>query len=216
MRTLVIAAALSLLAYAAENVNYDAARKGQLPSGWSAPAAHDWEVRPDKTAPSGPNVLEGSSGSGSGAGKSEPPLALFDKVVCRDGDLSVKFRIDGSSGGNAAGIVWRYQDPNNYYLLSLSADEGNIVLRRIRNGVAEVIPTSGGKRAAVGVAETIHAGQWHVVKVRFRASKVEVFFGNRSIFTADDSGILAPGKTGLWAKGAKGAAFDDFRIDKKG
>ncbi len=212
MRTLVIAAALTVIAYGAENVNYDAARKGQLPSGWSAPAAHEWEVRPDKTAPSGPNVLEGSSGTG----HNEPPLALFDKVVCRDGDLSVKFRIEGPQGGNAAGIVWRYQDPNNYYLLSLSADEGNIVLRRIRNGVAEVISTTGGKRAAVGVAETIHAGQWHVVKVRFRGSKMEVFFGNRSVFTADDSGLLAPGKTGLWAKGAKGAAFDDFRIDKKG
>ena len=211
MRTLVIAAALTVLAYGAENVNYDAARKGQLPSGWSAPVAHEWEVRPDKTAPSGPNVFEASE-----AGKSEPPLALFDKIVCRDGDLSVKFRIEGSQGGNAAGIVWRYQDPNNYYLLSLSADEGNIVLRRIRNGVPEVISTSGGKRAAVGVAENIRAGQWHVVKVRFRGSKVEVFFGNRSIFTADDSGLLTPGKTGLWAKGAKGAAFDDFRIDKKG
>jgi hypothetical protein len=212
MRTLIVAAALTVLAYGAENVNYDAARKGQLPVGWSAPAAHDWEVRPDKTAPSGPNVLEGASSSAT----SEPPLALYDKVVCRDGDLSVKFRIDGSQGGNAAGIVWRYQDPNNYYLLSLSADEGNIVLRRIRNGVAEVVSTSGGKPATVGVAENIRAGQWHIVKVRFRGSKVEVFFGNRSVFTADDSGLPGPGRTGLWAKGTKGASFDDFRIDKKG
>jgi len=212
MRTLVIAAALTVLAYGAENVNYDAARKGQLPTGWSAPVAHEWEVRPDKTAPSGPNVLEAASDKG----KSEPPLALFDKVVCRDGDLSVKFRIEESRGGNAAGIVWRYQDPGNYYLLSLSADEGNIVLRRIRNGVAEVISTSGGKRAGIGVAEDVRAGQWHVVKVRFRGTQMEVFFGNRSVFTAVDSGLLTPGKTGLWAKGVKGAAFDDFRIDKKG
>ena len=54
-----------------------------------------------------------------------------------------------------------------------------------------------------------------VVKVSFRGPKVQVFFGNRSIFTAEDSGILTAGKTGLWAKGANGASFDDFRIDKK-
>jgi hypothetical protein len=158
-------------------------------------------------------VLQGASGSSKPA---EPPLALFDKVVCRDGDLSVKFRIDGRQHGNAAGVVWRYKDPNNYYLLSLSADDKNIVLKRVRNGVEEVIPAIGGKRAGSGVAEDVKPDQWHVVKIIFRGPKVQVLFGNRSLFNAEDSGILTPGKTGLWAKGANGAAFDDFRIDKKG
>ena len=210
--SLFIAAALTLAGFGAESIDYDAARQGQLPPGWSAPAAHEWEVRPDKTAPSHPNVLRGAAGA---AGKSEPPLALFDKIVCRDGDLSVKFRIDGSRGGNAAGVVWRYQDPLNYYLLTLSADDKNIVLQRVHNGAPEMIATSGGKRAPIGVAEDIRPNQWHVVKVSFRGPKMQVFFGNRSIFTAQDAGIAGPGKTGLWAKGPNGAAFDDFRIDKK-
>jgi hypothetical protein len=183
-----------------------------LPAGWSAPAAHEWEVRSDTTAPSHPNVFQGSVA----AGESVPPLAVFDKVTCLDGDLSVKFRIDGRQHGNAAGVLWRYQDPKNYYLLTLSADDKNIVLQRIHDGVASVIATSGGKPASVGVSEDIRPGQWHVIKVSFSGPKVQVFFGNRSIFTAQDSGILNPGRTGLWAKGANGAAFDDFRIDKKG
>lgn len=210
--TILTVAALAVISFSAESANYDAARQGQLPPGWSAAANHKWEVRSDKTAPSHPNVLQGAA---SAEGESEPPLALFDKVVCRDGDLSVKFRIDGSERGNAAGMVWRYQDPNNYYLLSLSADDRKIVLHRIRNGVAEVVATDKGKRNAAGEVDEVRAGQWHVVKVVFRGPKVQVFFGNRSLFTADDSGILAPGKTGLWVKGAKGAVFDDFRIDKK-
>ena len=213
MHKLAIVAVLAISAFGAESADYDAARQGQLPPGWSAPSSHKWEVRSDKTAPSHPNIFRGESAP---AQEAEIPLALFDKVVCRDGDLSVKFRIETAPRGNAAGIVWRYQDPNNYYLLSLSADEKNIVLHRIRNGVAEVVSTSGGRPATVGVSEDIRPGQWHVVKVAFRGPKVTVFYGNRSIFTADDSGLLAPGRTGLWVKGAKGAAFDDFRIDKKG
>lgn len=212
---LATAAALIIVGTGAQNVNYDAARQGQLPTGWSAPTAHEWAVRSDKTAPSHPNVFQGSSGSS----KAEPPLALFDSVVCRDGDLSVKFRIDGHKRGNAAGVVWRYRDPNNYYLLSLSADEKNaknIVLHRVRDGVEEVIPPIGGRQAAGGISEDVKPDQWHVVKIIFRGAKVQVFFGNRSLFTAEDSGILTPGKTGLWAKGSTGAAFDDFRIDKKG
>lgn len=213
LSNLVTAAALILLGSGAQSVNYDAVRQGQLPPGWSAPAPREWAVRSDKSAPSHPNVFQGAAGAG---GQSEPPLALFDKVVCLDGDLSVKFRIDGRQRGNAAGIIWRYLDSNNYYLLSLSADDKDIVLQRVRNGVAGVIRTSGGKRADVGVAEDVKPDQWHVVKVIFRGPKVQVLFGNRSLFTAEDSGILTPGKTGLWAKGANGAAFDDFRIDKKG
>lgn len=211
-----MAVALSIAGFGAENVNYDTARQGQLPAGWSAPVARAWGVRTDKSAPSRPNVLQGVSG----ANETEPPLALFDKVICRDGDLSVKFRIDGGQTGgprgNAAGVIWRYRDAGNYYLLSLSADEKNVVLRRVRNGVSEVISPVGGKRAGEGVAEDIRTGQWHVVKVSFRGPKVQVFFGNRILFTAQDSGLQAEGKTGLWAKGPNGAAFDDFRIDKKG
>ena len=136
-----LAVMLGIAGFGAENVNYDKAKQGQLPAGWSAPAGHKWSVRPDKTAPSKPNVMRGTSA------ETESPLALFDSVVCLDGDLSVKFRIEMSQPGqhgNGAGIVWRYRDPGNYYLLSLSADEKNIVLEHVKNGVAEVLPTTGG------------------------------------------------------------------------
>ncbi len=208
---LLLAVSLSSVGFGAESVNYDSMRQGHLPPGWSSPSAQKWEVRSDRTAPSHPNVLRGAMGS---SGEPGSPLALFEKVVCRDGDLSVKFRIEGSSRGNAAGIVWRYQDANNYYLLSLSADEKDIVLRHVKNGVAELVSTTGSKSGGVG--DAIQPGQWHVVKVAFRGPNVQVFFGNRSLFTAKDSGILTPGKTGLWFRGAGGAVFDDFRIDKKG
>ncbi len=203
--TLVAAIALSIAGFGAESVNYDSVRQGQLPPGWSSPTAQKWGVHADKTAPSHPNVFRAAGG----APESEPPLAVFDKVVCRDGDLSVKFRIEGGSKGTAAGIIWRYQDPGNYYVVSLSTDEKNVVLRHIKNGVSESL-------ASAPVAGDVKPGEWHVVKVTFRGPKVQVFFGNRSLFTAQDSGILAPGRTGVWFKGPSGAAFDDFRIDRKG
>lgn len=204
LRKIAVLAVLAVAGYGAESADYDAVRQGQLPPGWSAPANRKWEVRSDKTAPSHPNVLEAPSAAGS---EGETPLVIFDKVICRDGDISVKFRLDGSQRGNAAGLVWRYQDPGNFYLLSFSADEKNIVLHRVRNGVTEVV-SSGGKG-------DIRPGQWHLVKVAFRGQKMQVFFGNRSLFSAEDAGISGAGRTGLWVKGPRGASFDDFRIDKK-
>jgi len=205
LRTLAVVALLTVAGHGAESADYDAVRQGQLPPDWSAVSGNKWEVRMDKTAPSHPNVLLSPA---TPPAEGDPPIALFDKVICKDGDLSVKFRIDGSHRADAAvGVVWRYQDASNFYLLSMN-DEGNVVLHRVRNGVSEVV-SSGGR-------EEIRPGQWHLVKVAFRGPRIQVFFGNRSLFTADDSGLSAAGRTGVWVRGAHVAAFDDFRIDKKG
>ena len=162
-----------------------------------------WEVHSDRGAPSKPNVLEG-------AGPAEAPLAIFDKVVCRDGDLSVKFRLQGDQRNDAAGVVWHYQDPANYDLLTLG--EGRPVeLARIRNGKKQLIVPNVAGSAAVDIA----SGLWHIVKVSFRGPRVQVFLGNRILFTAQDPQAIEAGKTGLWVSGNGGASFDDFRIDKK-
>jgi hypothetical protein len=151
------------------------------------------------------------------AGDSEFPLAIFDKVVCRDGDLSVKFKIaSGPRRIKTAGVVWRYQDPRNYYLLHFSVDERNIVLFRMENGQARAIPITGARQGEFGVSHDLKAGQWYIARVVFRGSNIRVLFGNRQLFQATDDSLAAPGKAGVWTRGGTIASFDDFRIDKKG
>jgi hypothetical protein len=218
VRNAAAVAILGFLGFGADNINFDNQTPGSLPSTWSSAAARPgqsshWEVRVDPTAPSRPNVLEQVS---AGASEFEYPLAIFDKVVCRDGDLSVKFKIDGGRRSKTAGIIWRYQDPKNYYLLHFSVDEKNIVLFRVQNGKAQAIAPIGAKPSAFGVFHDIRLERWYVAKVVFRGSRFHVLFGNRSLFEVEDSAISAAGKTGVWTKGRTTAEFDDFRIDKKG
>jgi hypothetical protein len=213
----VAATVLSFLGFGADNVNFDSVAPGNPPPDWTfvAPQANRvrWEVRHDPGAPSRGNVLEKVT---PGISETSNSLGVFDKVVCRDGDLSVKFRIDGGARSKTAGVVWRYQDPGNYYLLHFSANEGNIVLFLVRNGRFQALPMSGQKPGGFGVPHDIRAGQWYVVKVIFRGSQIRVQFGNRRLFEAQDSGLPLPGRTGIWTRGRTVASFDDFRIDKKG
>ncbi len=217
-------ALLSLLGFGSDtSVNFDAVRPGVAPPNWTfvsavgAPRAR-WEVRYDPSAPSRGNVLEQVGGN---APDSESPVAVFDKVVCRDGDLSVKFKIEGRGRGRMAGIVWRYQDPSNYYLLDFSADDKRIGLFHVKNGHAEalrVVP-SHGISFAPGMSvlpHDIQAGQWYLAKVVFRGSRIQVLFGNRKLFEAEDPSSNGPGKAGVWTRGHTTASFDDFRIEKKG
>ena len=208
-------ALLSLLGLGNESVNFDAVKPGVAPPNWTfvsalgSPRAR-WEVRYDPSAPSRGNVLERPGGA---SPESESPVAIFDKVICKDGELSVKFKIEGRGRGRSAGIVWRYQDASNYYLLHFGADDKSIGLYRVRNGHAEAVPIMPEGRSAL--PHDIRLGQWYLAKVVFRGDKIRVLFGNRKLFDAVDAGMAAPGKAGVWTRGHTTASFDDFRIEKR-
>jgi hypothetical protein len=217
MRSALALAALVVWGFGADSVNFDAVKPGTPPPNWTFLSTHPqertrWEVRYDRSAPSRGNVLEKHSGS---IVEGDSPIAVFDKVVCRDGDLSVKFRIDGAGRSHTAGIVWRFVDQNNYYLLHFSADQKNIVLLRVLNGKREPIPVISDKRTLTWLGHDINVGQWYVARVSFRGDKIRGFFGNRQLFEAIDSSLSGPGKTGVWTRGRTIASFDDFKIDKK-
>ena len=210
-------AILSFLGLGAENVDFDTDAAEAAPPYWSIVHTHsgpagDWVVRRDSAAPSHPNVLSQLSRTGA---RFEFEVAVFDKVICQDGDLSAKIRLRPGPGVKTAGLVWRYQDPNNFYMLHLSADQRNVVLFRVQGGKAKEIPAAGAKPGSFGIHHDIRSGVWYLARVAFHGSRVRVFLGNRLLFDATDSAIPEGGKTGLWTKGSTAASFDDFRIDKK-
>lgn len=205
-------AAFSLFGSSGDFVSFDHERPGQPPANWTVVAARPgaparWEIRPDPSAPSRPTVL---AQVGTTPRDIEPSLAIFNNSVCRDGDLSVKFKIqDGPPGSRVAGLVWRYQDPGNYYLLRFSVDDGSVVLYRMSGGQLQMIAAGQGRH-------DLRTGQWYVAKVVYRGDRIRILFGNRLLFNAFDSAILKPGKTGLRTRAATTVYFDDFRIDRKG
>src|SRR6516165_11158084 len=123
MRTLGIWVAGILLMQGArsEVVRYDGATIGSLPAGWSVAMTHvgappKWEIVRDDSAPHPPLVLAQVSRDAS-AGRF--PLAIWDRASLRNGEVSVAFKPVDGSVDRAGGIVWRYQDQNNYYISRL-------------------------------------------------------------------------------------------------
>ena len=51
------------------------------------------------------------------------PVAVYNDFTARDVDLSVQFKPVSGTGDQGAGLVWRYRDPNNYYLARCNALE---------------------------------------------------------------------------------------------
>ncbi len=99
----------------AETIHFDSDSIGSLPSGWSSAMTHSgglarWEIVRNDTAPSKPNVLAQLS---SDSTRGRYPLAVFNKVSCKNGDLRVKLKPVSGEVDASGGLVWRYLDENN-------------------------------------------------------------------------------------------------------
>lgn len=201
----------------AETIRFDSVSPGSLPPDWSVAMTHSgaaprWEVRHDATAPSKPNVLAQISSDPADA---RFPLAIFNRARYRDGEVSVKFKAVAGKTDQAAGVVWRYRDPNNYYLVRANALENNIVLYKVENGNRVSLAPKGKPPKTYGVRHRIPARTWNILKVSFRRSRFEVYFDHRKVFEVEDSTFTEPGRVGLWTKADSVTYFDDFQFAGK-
>lgn len=195
----------------AETVRFDTTPAGKLPPGWTvareAPAAK-WEVLRDASAPSRPNVLAQLSVDGK---ESHCPLAILNTVHYRDGEVGVKFKTIAGKADQAAGIVWRYKDPGNYYLVRVNAIENNIAMYKVEGGNRVALVPRGRSAKTYEVRHKI-PHTWNVLKVSFKRSRFEVYFDHKKVFEVEDATFLQPGKVGLWTRADSVTYFDDFQV----
>jgi hypothetical protein len=202
---------------AAEVVRFDGGTPGKLPRGWRVAMTHEgappqWEIVRDESAPTPPYVLAQLSQDRT-AGRF--PLAIWDRVTILDGSVSVVFKTVNGAVDQAAGIVWRYQDANNYYIVRANALESNVVLYKVENGVRLSIAPKGLPSRSYGVKHDIPRGQWHTLKIDFHGSSFTVLFNGERLFEAEDQTFAKPGKTGLWTKADSVTYFDEFTVSGK-
>ena len=211
------AALLLFVPTSAQIVRFDESVPGRLPAGWTVAMTHDgaaprWEIVRDPSAPSPPYVLAQVSRD-STAGRF--PLAIWDRITIRDGEVSVAFKTVDGAVDQAAGIVWRYQDPNNYYIVRANALENNVVLYKVENGVRLSIAPKGLPSRSYGVKRQIPQSQWNTLRVAFKDTSFTVFFNAERLFDTEDRTFTKAGKTGLWTKADSVTYFDEFKVAGK-
>jgi hypothetical protein len=197
----------------AETIRFEGG-SGAPPTGWSVAMTHTgaeprWQILSDPGAPSPPYVLAQVSQDRT-AGRF--PLAIWNGVTIRNGEVSVAFKTVSGTVDQAAGIVWRYQDPNNYYIVRANALENNIVLYKVEKGIRLSIAPKGTPSRSYGVKREIPKGTWSRLRVLFKDSRFIVYFNQDQVFETEDQTIRNAGKTGLWTKADSVTYFDDFAV----
>jgi hypothetical protein len=215
MKTLGWLMSLALWGTVTQTFNFDSAKPGSAPPGWTVTPNPQWEILKDPTAPSQPYVFaQISNDAGSDAAGGRCPLAILNERDVKDGDVSVKVKPVAGKEDRAGGLVFRYRDPDNYYLVRANALENSIAVYKVEDGKRTPLATRGAPKN-YGVKHPVPLNQWSVLKVQFQGPKFSVYFNHRRLFEVMDSTFRQPGKVGLWTRADGITYFDDFRIAGK-
>ena len=205
--------ALLPLAAAAEVVDFEGMPVGSPPDGWTIAktgrsAAPQWEIVTDESSPAGARVLAQLSKDATADGFA---IALYPSEPLANGAVTVHFKPVSGTVDRAAGIVWRYRDENNYYLVRADALEGNVALYKVEQGRRTSLPPAG-KGGEHAVQASVPAGRWSTLRVAFMGTRFVVSFDEKPLFEVEDSTFAGPGRVGLWTTADSVTHFDAFDL----
>ncbi|MBI4263928.1 MAG: hypothetical protein HY657_06115 [Acidobacteria bacterium] len=130
-------------------------------------------------------------------------LAVVDAPAPADIRLSTRLRL--FEADRAAGLVWRYQDADNFYYLTLFLNEHRFDIAR----------TTGGNRILLGRLADIDldASQWHTIEVVHVGDQIRATLNGAGIVRASDRTFTEGGRAGVWSAGNSTTWFDDLTIE---
>jgi hypothetical protein len=212
MVAIIGAALLPFDAAGAETISFDDQGVGKVPAGFSVALTGGggppkWEVQKVPEA-DGRNVAVETSADTTDY---RFPLLVYDKIVAADLDVSVTFQATGGAVDQAAGIVWRYRDADNYYVVRANALEGNVVLYKVENGRRTDLPVTG-KGRTYGAKAPVPKKAWNTLAVSVRGDTFTVSLNGAMLYEVEDRTFQSAGKAGLWTKADSLTMFRDLTI----
>src|SRR5271163_2867957 len=185
--------------------NFDQDKAGEVPAGWKA-LEGDWQVIPDESAPSKPNTFGLPAGrlvkSLENALEYYPMAIETDPTEYSDFTLEAQFKSAGGRFDCSGGLIFRYVDPKNFYLLSAGCPSDYFALSRMTDGQIVLL-----KQSVVPTDQDT----WYRLKVTAQGGHFMCYDDDKMIFDFDDSKI-AKGKIGVWARDDSQAQFDDVKL----
>ena len=206
----ILAGATAIVSAATRTFDFSADAVGQAPKGFvfghtaKAGSPGTWVVQAEGTN----NYLAQTTAD---ATRSRFPVAVAADVSAADVDVSVRFKPVSGRVDRAAGLVWRYQDEDNYYLVRANALEDNVVVYKVERGRRVDLPVKGAGRT-YGQSAKVPAGQWSTLRIVATGPLFEVWFNGAKLYEVEDTTFATAGRVGVWTKADSVTQFDDLTI----
>ena len=132
------------------------------------------------------------------------PLAIYEPVVAKNVDVSLRFKPVAGAVDRAGGIAVRLTDANNYYVVRANALEDNARFYHVIRGRRTEL-----KSASVKVT----ANEWHTLSLRAEGERFRITFDGKELYAVTDKAISQAGKVALWTKADSVTRFDRIEIN---
>ncbi|HUD84047.1 MAG TPA: family 16 glycoside hydrolase [Candidatus Saccharimonadales bacterium] len=143
------------------------------------------------------------------------PLLLYTNEIFFDFTFTTRFKIVGGIIDPMAGVIFRAQDENNYYVLRAS-QEGNLLWYRVVGGMQY-------EMLGIGVKIPIPKDVWEELRVECAGSSTRCYLNGRLVIPPSKPGsptndlaindtTFSNGKIGFWTRADSKCCFVDARV----
>jgi hypothetical protein len=192
-----VAAAAVTVAAGAQTIRFDQDPPGAPPQGWTCGVTGRgqprWTVEPDPAQAGRRVLLQGGSGTF--------PWCVRTGTAIADGFVEAHFVPISGREDQAGGVVWRWQDGDNYYVARANALENNVSLYYTEHGA---------RRTLKYVDAPVARGAPHTLRVEFAGLRIAVWLDGTRYIDWRDEHIAGPGAVGVWTKADSVTAFTEF------
>ncbi len=146
-----------------------------------------WQPVPDPDAPDGWALSE----TAGDAADLRFPLCISQQAQARDFDATLRFKPISGTRAQVAGLVFRAQSANDYYVVRANSLDNSVRLYRMEKG----------KRSQLGAKEApLEAGKWHSLRVIAANDRFEVALDGKPLFDVTDRSLPQAGPMGVWSQ----------------
>jgi hypothetical protein len=215
--SLLLAAGANLTA-AQKTFDLTAEKPGSPPSGWQSSlagqgSAGDWQV-----ILTAPTQLATGAAPGAATGPQQAviaqlstddtderfPLLVYQGDVYGDFTLKLRFKTVAGTREQMAGVAFRLQDTNNFYVVRASSLGNSFRFYRVFEGRRD---------APIGPAVTITRDVWHDLEIQAQGNRFRFRLDGQEPIPELTDNTFRDGRIALWTKSDAVSYFTDLRLD---
>jgi hypothetical protein len=132
------------------------------------------------------------------------PMLIYDGQTFKNFKLTTQFKIVSGVAEQMAGVVFRFENASNFYVLRASALGRNVRFYKVVDGI---------RSDPIGPVLDIATNTWHTLAVQCLGNQITCWFDGRPLMSTLNDSSFSAGKIGFWTKSDSVSYFGDTTID---
>jgi hypothetical protein len=132
------------------------------------------------------------------------PMFVYEPEQFRDFKFTTRFKIVSGVVEQMAGVVFRFQNTSNFYVVRASALGKNVRFYKVVNGV---------RSDPIGPGFDIAPGTWHQLAVQCEGNQIAISLDDRPAMPTLGDNTFTEGRIGFWTKSDAVSYFADATVE---